>query len=66
MNQGRIIIITGVPGTCSTYKIKILSVSGGHLRKDYYLTYNRNKFLNPTLEAVIKVLDTLHGGEEAD
>ncbi|MDE6844992.1 MAG: LysR family transcriptional regulator [Lachnospiraceae bacterium] len=51
---------------CSTYKIKILSVSGGHLRKDYYLTYNCNKFLNPTLEAVIKVLDTLHGGEEAD
>lgn len=51
---------------CSNYRIRILSVSGGDLRKDYYLTYNCNKFFNPVLEAVVKVLDTLHDSEVAD
>lgn len=41
------------------YKIKILSISGGYMKKSYQLAYNRNKFLNPVLESVIDVLKTV-------
>lgn len=40
----------------SNYKVKMLCISDGFWEKSYHLTYNRNKFLNPTLETVIKVL----------
>lgn len=41
------------------YKIKILSISDGYMKKSYHLAYNRNKFLNPVLESVINVLNSV-------
>lgn len=43
----------------SNYRIKMLSISDVFLQKSYHLTYNRNKFLNPALESVMKVLDKI-------
>lgn len=44
---------------CAGHALKFMHIRGGFMLKKYYLTYNSNKFLNPTLLSVAKIFDML-------